>query len=98
MKFRTLLVLACTGLTTFAFAAADAPANTDALVKKVDAAKEQVTLQHGPIDTIKMPAMTMSFGLKDEALLKTLKPGDKLKVRIEEIDGRYVVVRAVPAP
>jgi Cu/Ag efflux protein CusF len=38
-------------------------------VKKVDKASGKVTIKHGPLDHLGMPAMTMVFGVKDPAML-----------------------------
>jgi Cu(I)/Ag(I) efflux system protein CusF len=79
--------------------AADAAAtNTDAVIKKIDGTKNTLTLAHGPIENLAMPSMTMSFQIADPALLKGRKPGEKVKVRIEEVGGKYTVVRLIPAP
>lgn len=96
MKSRNFaLAVLATFVTSAVFAATDGL--TEAVVKKLDAPGQQLTLTHGPIENLGMPAMTMSFKVKDAALLKGLKPGDNLRVRIEEIDGRYTVVRVHPA-
>src|SRR6266700_4199387 len=38
-------------------------------VKKVDSAGGKVTIAHGPIPTMKWPAMNMTFTVKDKAML-----------------------------
>jgi Cu/Ag efflux protein CusF len=95
MKSRIFALAAMASFATSAvFAAPDGL--TEAVVKKMDVPGRQLTLSHGPIENLGMPAMTMGFKVKDPTLLKDVKPGDKLRVRIEEIDGRYTVVRVVP--
>ena len=93
MKSRFVALAAMATLVSSAAVAA-ADSLTDAVVKKLEAG--QITLQHGPIENLGRPGMTMGFKVKDPALLKDVKPGDKLRVRIEEVDGRYTVVRVVP--
>lgn len=67
-------------------------------VEALDAARTTVTLAHGPIATLNWPAMTMDFRVKDPALLKTLKPGQKIVFEMtEEKSGDYVIVTAQPA-
>jgi Cu(I)/Ag(I) efflux system protein CusF len=78
-----------------ALAAADGL--TDAVVKKIDPSGTQVTLTHGPIENLGMMGMTMPFRVKEPGLLKDAKPGDKLRVRIEDVDGKLTVVKVVPA-
>jgi Cu(I)/Ag(I) efflux system membrane fusion protein len=67
-------------------------------VEAVDLARATVTLAHGPIASLKWPAMTMDFRVKDPALLRTLKPGQTIAFdMIEESAGEYVIVRVRPA-
>jgi Cu/Ag efflux protein CusF len=66
---------------------------TDAEVKKVDAATGMVTLKHGALENVGMPPMTMAFKAKDAAMLKQVHEGDKVKVRVENVDGNMTIVR-----
>ena len=63
----------------------------DGEVRKVDKANGKITLRHGEIKNINMGPMTMVFGVKSPALLDNLAAGDKVKFRVEEIKGDYVV-------
>jgi Cu(I)/Ag(I) efflux system periplasmic protein CusF len=76
-------------------AASSNSALTDAEVKKVDAAAGMVTLKHGALENIGMPAMTMAFKAKDAAMLKQIHEGDKVKVRVENINGTLTIVKLV---
>ncbi len=77
--------------------AAPAPAKaavtamTEAEVKKVDRKAETITLQHGLIKNLEMPAMTMVFKVKTPALLAKVKVGDKVKFNAEMPDGVLMV-------
>jgi Cu/Ag efflux protein CusF len=73
--------------------AAQAPAKSpsDGEVKKVDKAAGKITIRHGEIPNIGMGPMTMVFGAKTPALLDKVAEGDKVKFRVEEIKGDYVV-------
>ena len=67
-------------------------------IEAVDSARATVTLAHGPIASLKWPAMTMDFRVKDPALLRTLKPGQKISFdMIEASAGEYIIVRVQPA-
>jgi len=67
-------------------------------VEAVDPANASVTLAHGPIPSLKWPAMTMDFKVKDAALLRTLKPGQKIDFdTVAGAPGEYVIVRAQAA-
>jgi len=60
-------------------------------VRKVDLAQGKVTLRHGPLENLDMPAMTMVFAVADPNLLEGLKQGDKVRFTAEKRDGALVV-------
>lgn len=66
---------------------------TDAEVKKVDVSTGMVTLKHGALDNVGMPPMTMAFKAKDAGMLKRVHEGDKVKVRVENVNGAMTVVK-----
>lgn len=72
-------------------AAADV-ALTDGTVKKVNQAAGKITLAHGPIENIGMGAMTMMFKVKDPGMLAAVKPGDKVRFRVDYVGGEFVIV------
>lgn len=74
-------------------AATTGAAMSDGEIRKVDKDTSRLTIKHGPLDNLGMPGMTMLFGVKDAALLDTLKAGDKIKFVAEKIEGRYVVTQ-----
>lgn len=64
---------------------------TDGEVRKIDKAQSKITLKHGEIKNLDLPAMSMVFRVKDPAVLSTLQVGDKVKFRAEKVDGQYTV-------
>ncbi|MGJ4953330.1 copper-binding protein [Bradyrhizobium sp. HKCCYLS20291] len=63
-------------------------------VKKIDAANGKITLHHGPAKGLGMDeAMTMVYRVKDAALLKGLKAGDKVKFEAQEDASGYTVTK-----
>jgi Cu(I)/Ag(I) efflux system protein CusF len=60
-------------------------------VKKVDPAGGKVTLAHGPIQSLKWPAMTMSFTVKDKAMLDKLSPDKKVEFEFVQQGSDYVI-------
>lgn len=70
---------------------AQAQPMTDGEVRKVDAAQRKITLKHGEIKNLDMPAMSMVFAVKDPALLARVQPGDKVRFTADKIDGTYTV-------
>jgi uncharacterized cupredoxin-like copper-binding protein len=60
-------------------------------VRRVDKAAGRITLRHGEIRSLDMPPMTMVFGVRDKAVLDTLKTGDKVRFRAVNEAGSYTV-------
>jgi len=60
-------------------------------VTKVDAAKNSVTIAHEPVSTMNWPAMTMTFKVKDKALLQKVKQGEKVDFEFVQQGKDYVV-------
>ena len=66
-------------------------------VDSVDAKAATVSLSHGPIASLKWPAMTMEFKLANETLLKELKPGAMVTFEfVERQPGEWVITGAKP--
>ena len=84
-------------LLALAASAALAQALTDGEVRKVDKDARKITLKHGPIRNLDMPAMTMVFQVKDPAMLEQVKAGDKVKFQAEKLGGAFTVTHIVPA-
>ena len=60
-------------------------------VRKVDMDAKKITLKHGPIANLGMPAMSMVFRVKDAAFLEKVKAGDKVKFSADKIDGALTI-------
>lgn len=75
----------------------DAAAATDELsegtVKKVDLAAGRITIVHGPLKNLGMPAMTMVFKAADPAQLKGVKAGDSIRFVAGQVGNDYVASR-----
>ena len=76
--------------------AAVAAPQTDGEIRKVDVAAQKITVKHGPIENLGMSAMTMVFRVKDPSYLSQVKPGDKVKMRVESINGALTIVELQP--
>ena len=74
-------------------AAAQAAPLADGTVKKIDKSAGEVVIQHGQLDSIGMPPMTMAFGVADKAWLNKLKAGDRIRFAAEMKGGNAVVSR-----
>ena len=62
-------------------------------VEKVDVAAARVTIEHGPIPNLNMDGMTMVFRVQDPAMLKSLKPGARIRFSADRIQGQITVTR-----
>ncbi len=71
--------------------ASDAASMSDGEVRKIDKDAKKITLKHGEIKSLEMPAMTMVFQVKDVALLDKVKVGDKVKFKAEKAAAGYAV-------
>lgn len=69
---------------------------TEAEVRKVDKDNKKITLKHGAIKSLDMPAMTMVFGVKDAAMLNNVQAGDKVQFKATSEAGKFTVTEIQP--
>jgi Cu/Ag efflux protein CusF len=63
-------------------------------VMKVDESAGKITLRHGPAKSLGMDeGMTMVYHVKDPAMLKQVKVGDKVTFQAEEAASGYTVTK-----
>jgi Cu/Ag efflux protein CusF len=65
---------------------------TEGEIRKVDVAAQKLTVKHGRIENLGMSPMTMVFRVKTPAFLTQVKPGDKVKMTVERIDGALTII------
>lgn len=65
----------------------------DGEVTKVDESAGKITIKHGPMKKFDMDGMTMVFRAKDPAMLKQVKPGDKIKFEADKVNGQFTVMK-----
>ncbi len=68
---------------------------TDTVVAGMDPATDMITLRHGELKNVGMPAMTMAYMANDTAMFKDIKEGDSVKVRVENVNGTLAIVKMV---
>lgn len=62
-------------------------------IRKIDKEAGKITLRHGEIKNLEMPAMTMVFVARRIDLLDGLKVGDKVKFSAVNENGKFVVTQ-----
>ena len=63
------------------------------VVKSVDTQAGKVTVAHGPVKSLDWPAMTMTFAVRDQALLSKLGADKKVEVEFVQDGKDYVVTK-----
>lgn len=79
-----------------ASAVAPAVAQGEGEVRKLDPAAGKMTLRHGPIASLQMPAMTMAFRVTEPKFFDGLAVGDKVRFSTRRIDGAYTITAIEP--
>jgi Cu(I)/Ag(I) efflux system periplasmic protein CusF len=95
-KFAVILIAALAASPAMAQQSAG-EALSDGEVRKVDKEAKKITIRHGPLANLDMPAMTMVFQVKDPAMLEKVKAGDKVKFEAEKVGGAFTVTKIEPA-
>ena len=66
-------------------------------VKALDTKAGTLSIAHGPVDTLKWPAMTMDFKAANDALLSGLQPGTGIAFEfVERSPGEWVITKITP--
>ncbi len=76
-----------------ALAAQHATEMSEGEVRRIDKDQAKMTLRHGPLTNLDMPAMTMVFQVSDKAMLDQVKVGDKVRFHAEKIGSQYTVTK-----
>lgn len=63
------------------------------LIQQIDREKGTVIIKHGPLQGLDMPAMTMSFQVKDKAMLSNLQPLQKVEFDLTYDGKDYTITR-----
>lgn len=64
---------------------------SEGMVKKVDKDQSKLTIKHGPLENLGMPAMTMVFRVQDVGWLDQVKPGDTIRFLADKVGGVLTV-------
>lgn len=63
----------------------------DGEVMRIDQEAGKITLKHGEIKNLDIPAMQMSFRVSDPNWLKTLQVHDKVRFSADKVGGQFTV-------
>jgi Cu/Ag efflux protein CusF len=63
----------------------------------VDESAGKMTIKHDAITNLDMGAMTMVFKASDPAMLKDVKPGEKIKFSADKVNGQITVMKVEKA-
>jgi Cu(I)/Ag(I) efflux system protein CusF len=85
-------LIAGMGLTSAYSANAQNPqASSSGEVRGIDSAAGKITIKHGAIADLGLPAMTLVYRI-DPSLLAGIKPGDKVAFTATRENDKYVVI------
>jgi Cu/Ag efflux protein CusF len=68
----------------------------DGVVRKIDKAGGKVTVAHGPLSNLNMPAMTMVFRVRDAAWLDQMRVDGRIRFVADSLGGTLTIVRFEP--
>ena len=92
---RRLMQALATGMaltSVYAVNAVAQEASASGEVRRVDNEAGKITVKHGAIADLELPAMTLVYQV-DAKLLTNLKPGDKIKFTAKRVNGEYVITK-----
>jgi len=69
----------------------------DGVLNSIDLQNQKINLTHGPVESLGWPGMTMNFNIKDAAILKGVKPGQKVAFEIvKKAPKQFYVSKITP--
>ena len=57
---------------------------------------DKLKIEHGPIDRLGMPPMTMVFKVSDTAMLEGLEKGQEIEFSVDNSSGGFVITHLMP--
>ena len=66
-------------------------------IRDIDRGAKKVTIKHQAFKGLDMPAMTMTFQVRDVRVLDRVKAGDKVSFQVEQVGSAMVVTAIQPA-
>ena len=66
-------------------------------VTKIDKPAARITVKHGGVKQLDMPAMTMAFRVADARALDSVAVGDRVRFSAAKVDGSYTITAIAKA-
>lgn len=73
-------------------AQAQTPQPAEGEVTRINKDTQKISIRHGPMPHLDMPAMNMVYAVKDPALLDKVKVGSKITFVADKVDGTFTVL------
>jgi Cu/Ag efflux protein CusF len=89
---KTSMFAAAAALVLGISAPAIAAEYTKGEITKVDEKAKKITIKHGELKNLEMPAMTMVFAVANDAMIGKAKVGQKVEFVAERVKGKITVV------
>jgi Cu/Ag efflux protein CusF len=67
--------------------------HADGTIVDIDAVRNRITLKHGAIEGLGMPAMTMIFRVADPTMLMQVKVGDSVSFTVTRANNFFTVTQ-----
>ncbi|MGD9868023.1 MAG: copper-binding protein [Hyphomicrobiales bacterium] len=64
---------------------------TSGEVTKIDAAQKKLTIKHGELTKLDMPAMTMVFVVAEDSMIEEVTVGQRIEFTADRVNGRITV-------
>ena len=90
-KFLAAAVMGLSVLGVAAVGSAQDEASARGEVRRLDASKGTITIKHGAISDLKLPAMTLVYEA-EPVLLEGVQPGDQVRFKVRHENNTYRVI------
>ena len=67
--------------------------DTSGVVKQVKTSEGKIKVEHGPIDRLGMPAMTMMFRVEDPAQMANLEKGSEIEFNVDNTSAGFSITK-----
>ena len=88
---KTNILLATAAAIALGATVAAAQEYTAGEVTKIDVAQKKLTIKHGELANLDMPAMTMVFVVAEDSMIEEVKVGQKIEFTADRVNGRITV-------